>query len=63
MWEDLQAGRPTEIDYIQGEIVRQAEKHGLKAPLNRRVMQLIKDAEKAGKGAPGLTPETVGSLQ
>jgi 2-dehydropantoate 2-reductase len=63
MWEDLQAGRPTEIDYIQGEIVRQAEKHGLKAPLNRRVMQLIKDAEKTGKGAPGLTPEAVGGLQ
>jgi 2-dehydropantoate 2-reductase len=59
MWEDLEAGRPTEIDYIQGEIVRQAETHGIEAPLNRRVMQLIKDAEKAGKGSPALSPGAV----
>jgi len=60
MWEDLRAGRRTEIDHIQGEIVRLAEKHGVEAPLNRRVMQLIKAAEKAGKGSPGLTPEAIG---
>ena len=59
MWEDLRARRPTEIDYIQGEIVRLAEKHGVQAPLNRRVMQLIKDAEIAGQGSPALPPERV----
>jgi len=59
MWEDLQAGRPTEIDYIQGEIVRLAENHRRSAPLNKRVMQLIKDAERAGKGSPGLSPSDV----
>ena len=63
MWEDLRAQRPTEIDYIQGEIVRLAEKHGVAAPLNRRVMQLIKDAEIAGRGSPGLTPEEVSGRQ
>ncbi len=56
MWEDLEARRPTEIDYIQGEIVRLAELHGLPAPLNRRVMDCIKAAETAAKGSPGLTP-------
>lgn len=61
MWEDLQAGRPTEIDYIQGEIVRLAENHRRSAPLNKRVMQLIKDAERAGKGSPGLSPSDVAS--
>jgi 2-dehydropantoate 2-reductase len=59
MWEDLRAGRPTEIDYIQGEIVRLAEKHGIAAPLNRQVMQLIKKAEIAGQGSPALPPERV----
>ena len=60
MWEDLRAGRPTEIDYLQGEIVRQAEKHGLEAPLSRRVLQLVKEAEKAGQRLPGAAP---GSLR
>ena len=59
MWEDLQARRPTEIDYIQGEIVRLAKRFGLAAPLNQRVMQLIKEAEQAARGSPSLSPETV----
>lgn len=59
MWEDLQAGRPTEIDYIQGEIVKLAGKHGVDAPLNRRVMELIKQAEATGLGSPALGPEAV----
>lgn len=63
MWEDLRAGRPTEIDYLQGEVVRLAEKHGLGAPLNRRVMQLVKEAEKAGKGPPMLSPDAVAGAQ
>jgi 2-dehydropantoate 2-reductase len=63
MWEDLRAGRPTEIDYLQGEIVRLAEKHRVAAPLNRRVIQLIKGAEKAGKGSPALSPEAFGGAQ
>jgi 2-dehydropantoate 2-reductase len=59
MWEDLEARRPTEIDYIQGEIVSIAEKHGLHTPLNRLVMQLIKAAERAGWGSPHLDPDAV----
>lgn len=59
MWEDLRTGRPTEIDYLQGEIVRLAEKHEVPAPLNRRVLDLVKQAEKAQKGSPALSPEAV----
>jgi 2-dehydropantoate 2-reductase len=59
MWEDLKAQRPTEIDHLQGEIVSLAEKHGAKTPLNRRVMQLIKAAEQAGRGSPRLEPDAV----
>lgn len=59
MWEDLQRGRRTEIDHLQGQIVTLAQRHGLKAPLSARIMELIRKAEQAGKGSPGLTPEQV----
>ncbi|MGV1014500.1 MAG: 2-dehydropantoate 2-reductase [Methyloceanibacter sp.] len=56
MWEDLEARRQTEIDYIQGEIVKLAEQHRLRVPLNEAVVYRIKDAEKAARGSPGLSP-------
>jgi 2-dehydropantoate 2-reductase len=59
MWEDLQRGRATEIDYLQGVITGIAERHGLEVPLSRRVVELIKRAEAGGKGSPGLTPEQI----
>jgi 2-dehydropantoate 2-reductase len=59
MWEDLQRGRATEIDYLQGVITEIAGRHGLKAPLSHRIVTLIKNAEAAGKGSPGLTPEQI----
>ena len=61
MWEDLQRGRRTEIDYLQGVITAIADRHGLKVPLSRRVVELIRQAEAAGKGSPGLTPEQIRS--
>jgi 2-dehydropantoate 2-reductase len=59
MSEDLQRGRRTEIDYLQGVIVEISDRHGLKAPLSRRIVALIKSAEAAGHGSPGLTPEQI----
>ena len=59
MWEDLQRGRRTEIDYLQGVITEIAGRHGLDVPLSRRVVELIRRAERDGKGSPGLTPEQV----
>ena len=61
MWEDLQRGRRTEIDYFQGVITGIAERRGLDAPLSRRIVELIRTAETAGKGSPGLTPEQIRS--
>ncbi len=49
MWEDLEAGRVTEIDWINGEVVRQAEKAGATAPANQRIIALIRAAESGGK--------------
>jgi 2-dehydropantoate 2-reductase len=57
MSDDLLRGRHTEIDFLQGVIVDLAQKHGRDAPLSRRVVSLIKQAEAAGKGLPNLTPQ------
>lgn len=59
MWEDLQRGRRTEIDYLQGVITAIADRRGLAAPLSRRIVELIRRAEADGKGSPGLTPEQI----
>jgi 2-dehydropantoate 2-reductase len=59
MWEDLRRGRATEIDYLQGVITGIADRHGLKVPLSRRVVALIKSAEALGNGSPRLTPEQI----
>jgi 2-dehydropantoate 2-reductase len=59
MWEDLQRGRRTEIDYLQGVITAIADRRGLEVPLSRRIVALIKSAEAAGKGSPKLTPEQI----
>ena len=42
MLQDLDAGRQTEIDYLNGALVRAAEAHGLPAPANRAVTALVK---------------------
>ncbi|WP_454624032.1 2-dehydropantoate 2-reductase [Bradyrhizobium cenepequi] len=59
MWEDLKRSRRTEIDYLQGVITDIADRRGLEAPLSRRIVELVKQAEAAGKGSPGLTPEQI----
>lgn len=59
MWDDLQRGRTTEIDYLQGVIVQIADRHDLAVPLSRRAVALVKQAEAAGKGSPGLSPAEI----
>ena len=45
MADDLAIGRRTEIDYINGELVALAERMGADAPINRKVVELIRSAE------------------
>jgi 2-dehydropantoate 2-reductase len=61
MSDDLQRGRRTEIDFLQGAILEIADRRGLAAPLSRRIVALIKDAEASGQGSPRLTPEQIRS--
>lgn len=49
MWEDLQAGRPTEVDYLNGEVVRLAQALHRRAPVNARLIDLVHEAERGGR--------------
>jgi 2-dehydropantoate 2-reductase len=59
MWEDLQRGRRTEIDYLQGVITEIADRRRLHVPLSRRIVALIKRAEATGQGSPKLNPDQI----
>ncbi|MHC2318179.1 2-dehydropantoate 2-reductase [Bradyrhizobium diazoefficiens] len=59
MWQDLKQGRKTEIDYLQGAVIALAEQSNVNVPLMRRIVALIKEAEVAGNGPPGLTPQQI----
>ena len=56
MADDLAAGRKTEVDYINGELVALADKLGAKAPVNRKIVALIREAE---GGAAPLAPASL----
>jgi 2-dehydropantoate 2-reductase len=45
MLQDVEAGRETEIDFLNGAIVAFGERHGVKAPLNGALAALIKGIE------------------
>ena len=49
MWQSIYRKRPTEIGYINGEIVDLAKKNDLKAPINTKLVELVKDVEKTNK--------------
>lgn len=48
MWEDLQLGRKTEIEFINGEIVRLAHSLGMAVPFNQHMLNLVHKAENLG---------------
>lgn len=53
MADDLAQGRKTEVDVLNGELVRLAAKLGLAVPVNQRIVDLVREAE---GGAPPLSP-------
>lgn len=59
MWEDLERRRPTEVDYLNGEIVRLAVAHGRTAPLNERIVALVRRAETTSRGSPRLAADVL----
>lgn len=59
MLQDVRAGRRTEIDYINGYIIRRGRAQGIPTPENSRLYELIKRKEQSyeheslGTGLPG----------
>jgi 2-dehydropantoate 2-reductase len=47
MSDDLATGRATEIDWINGEVVKLAQRVGSRAPVNERLCELVRDAERS----------------
>ncbi len=45
MWQDIERGRRTEVDAINGFVVHRAEELGIKAPVNRMLTALVHAAE------------------
>ncbi|NND68455.1 MAG: 2-dehydropantoate 2-reductase, partial [Halioglobus sp.] len=42
MRQDVEAGRPTEIDFITGYLLQRAQEHGIAAPLNNALMHKVR---------------------
>jgi 2-dehydropantoate 2-reductase len=47
--DDLDAGRATEIDYLQGEVAALATRLGRTAPVNAALVALVRAAEAGGR--------------
>jgi 2-dehydropantoate 2-reductase len=45
MAEDLMRGRPTEIDELNGAVVRAGAERGMPTPVNQRIIELVRAAE------------------
>lgn len=61
MLDDLEMGRPPEVDYLQGEIVKLAESLGQAAPVNAAILKATKNAFAEGK-SPRLTGRQIYAL-
>jgi 2-dehydropantoate 2-reductase len=47
MLQDVEARRPTEVDFLNGGIARFGEEHGVPTPLNRAIWALVKGLERS----------------
>jgi 2-dehydropantoate 2-reductase len=52
MLQDLERGLKTEVDVINGAVVRKGREHGVETPLNARVVELMHAIER-GERRPG----------
>ncbi len=47
--QSIQRGRPTEIDYLNGEIVELGKRYGEATPLNAKIVELVHQVERTGQ--------------
>jgi 2-dehydropantoate 2-reductase len=53
IWQSFARGSGSEVDFLNGEVVLQARLHGIDAPLNRALQQVLGRSASLGEG-PGL---------
>jgi len=49
MWEDLQKGRTSEIDYLNGAVVALGNRHNVPTPVNQAIIRLVGKIFDSGK--------------
>lgn len=47
--QSIKRNRPSEINFINGEFIKLAKEHSLKAPLNEKLVEMVYQVEAAGK--------------
>lgn len=57
MLQDVEAGRRTEIDYLNGAVVRMGRRHGIATPFNDAVTSLVRAREHGGEPPRPTTDE------
>jgi 2-dehydropantoate 2-reductase len=62
MWEDLSQKKSTEIDYLNGEVVKAGREVGFPTPVNSKIVSLVKTAEQAQLGSPEYDGQRLSSL-
>ncbi|ATX81189.1 ketopantoate reductase [Mariprofundus ferrinatatus] len=53
MWQDIEAGHLTEVDYLNGVVVRRGAGHDIATPVNRMLTALVHAVEGSGR-KPGV---------
>ncbi len=61
MQDDLSKGRVTEIEELNGEIVRLGQEHAVPTPVNEAIVALVREAQTAGKGSPRISARELAS--
>jgi 2-dehydropantoate 2-reductase len=60
-WQSIARGRPSEIEYLNGEIVRLGGELGVPTPYNTRLIEVLREVERTGEFQPleSLAPPTI----
>jgi 2-dehydropantoate 2-reductase len=61
--QDLRRGKPTEVEFINGEIARLAAANGLSAPMNSEVVRAVHELESRGPGSFFTRDEVIGRFR
>ena len=54
MYDDWKAGRPTEIEYLNGYVAKLGREHGIPTPLNEALTAMIKAITERDRSGPGV---------